>query len=118
MSDNSWYEKGELPPVGSVCKVQWVRVNSCEKEIHDIYNGENVFIVGHDEVTGTEVAVFRLERNHELKPYYSLVSDCFLPIKTERELAIDEMISHMDSAWHKDLAAQLYDAGYRKTTPD
>lgn len=100
--DNSWYERGELPPVGCVCMC----TNSTEPvEVlrHRVNN------------TGTPVAAVMNTKTFHLFWTYT-----FSPIKTEREKAIDEMrtISGVGADfWSLTLrpfAELLYDEGWRK----
>lgn len=108
MSDNSWYEKGELPPVGTECEVLrasgW---NRCE-------------IKAHMKEAGNTCAVYQMynswgfDSNHER----------YRPIKTEREIAIEDLkktvvyssesILSLSGTAAKQIATALYDAGYRK----
>jgi hypothetical protein len=111
--DNSWFERGELPPAGAVCEVLWNEgrmeylrtkvfgVNEHGQPIHRFDEGPKKFEYQADPlvtVLGTRV---------------------FRPIRTERELAIEEMTAIMKGATtglvlFEDGAAKLYDAGYRK----
>lgn len=97
--DNSWHEKGELPPVGTVCYC---------------YNGtdewDRVTIVGID----GEAAVF-----NDAGKYNSAMAVCFRPFRSEREKFVD---SAYESLCAKGFTPQsddvdyffaLYDAGCR-----
>lgn len=102
-----WYKNGELPPVGVVCEVYSDRPHHSYK--HHVCL--SVRIVAHD----GDVAVYFVE---SLQEYYALVARCFRPLRTERDKAIDEMVSSvlavMNSDLQRRLCEDLYDAGYRK----
>lgn len=107
--DNSWHERGEFPPAGCECEAfvneenKWVRF-----EVIAIRDG---FVMGwcRESLCG-----FQSDEKSE-----------FRPIRTEREKAIDEMLSVYagkddGKPIHprcKLLAEMLYDAGYRKVNP-
>lgn len=99
--DGSWHECGELPPVG------------CECEVFDGDDWVQSFIVGRsrsgDVVVQTRTGYF--EASHAK----------FRPLRTEREKAIDEMLSVIPSVvnekHHIQVFGLLYDAGYRKVNP-
>ena len=99
--DNSWHERGELPPVGCECEVfvsdenKWMRF-----EVIAIRDG---YALGWCR----EISCgFQSNEKHE-----------FRPLRIEREKDIDEMVSIIKGAAFQDpefTAAILYDAGYRK----
>jgi hypothetical protein len=103
--DNGWFERGELPPVGAACEftlganAPWYQC-----EIKYVIRGDGVVMKripgGDEQYCGL------LHRNP--------VS--FRPIRTEREVAIEEMCKDVDlhvSVFELE-AGKLYDAGYRK----
>lgn len=100
--DNSWCERGELPPIGTICemiddKKTWLE---CEIIAH-----KNSFCIG-----------WISSRN---APFYTDDKSEFRPLRTEREKAISEMKSlcAYPGSWnstYKSFADALYDAGYRK----
>lgn len=99
--DNSWHERGELPPVGcecsAVCDGQWVTVEVLRHRVNNA--GMNVAAV-------MSCASFNV-----------FWATDFRPIRTEREKAIDEManlIARSVFGSAKCQAEKLYDAGYRK----
>ncbi len=94
--DNNWFERGELPPVGVECEVRVAdRWNPC-------------FMIGFN------------RKGNSVIEYGSAiveVDNCeFRPIRTGRELAIEEMcqVAGVDGLMFGLVAAKLYDAGYRK----
>lgn len=125
--DNSWYERGELPPVG--CECEFIRKEECDL-IRGVASGDAVEILAHyspclDDVI---VAVFSYKVNNREQRgrlVEQAVSMCFRPLRTEREKAIDEMVSGYQSAKGdkpvhprvRAFAEYLYDAGYRKVKP-
>ena len=108
--DNSWFERGELPPVGCECQF-----------FSDGYDGE-----------WFDWCIFRglatcggliIEHHHRTSPSRVTValfdpsSTKFRPLRTEREKAIDEMIAaidHIKEGNFQTFIGALYDAGYRK----
>ena len=102
--DNSWYERGELPPVGCECSAMrdgnWVKVEVLRHRVNK--NGMNV------------AAVMNCDS------FNVFWATDFRPLRTEREKAIDEMVSIIKGAAFQDpefTASILYDAGYRKVKP-
>lgn len=102
--DNSWYERGELPPVGVYChghvtqEDKWIQIE----------------VIAHREghVLGWA--------NGEKRGFSANNVKCFRPLRTEREKAIDELASvsgirARDGA--REIAERIYDAGYRKVKP-
>ena len=105
--DNSWHERGELPPVGCECL---------------ILNGETVKIISHGSISCLPVAFYP----YGMDGLYSAApASSFRPPRTEREKAIDEMayefIDHYGDPKggerYLKIATKLYDAGYRKVKP-
>lgn len=114
MSDNSWYEKGELPTVGTPC-------------IHKTY-GKGFVIAKH--YFDDEVIIFANHKDCGELHYAN--STELIPIKTERELAIEDLVriaesaaakmtnqTYIDSKSMQDsykiaVISAIYDAGYRK----
>ena len=104
--DSSWHERGELPPVGCECEVftsddkKWMRF-----EVIAIRDGH---VLGWCSENSCG--------------YQSNEKSEFRPLRTEREKAIDEMVSvildydgyMMTSATAELVARQLYDSGYHK----
>ena len=106
--DNSWYERGELPPVGCECEIK----HKCWVEFQRVsvlaITSEYVIISGHPTPAREQ--------------HYHLRDITFRPLCTEREKAIDEMKSlcAYPGSWHstyKSFAEALYAAGYRKVKP-
>ena len=108
---NEWFERGELPPVGTECEVlnhQFTSNAAWEKctiifmgKFKCIYNSESCHErVGSVELTGA------IE---------------FRPICTEREKAIDAAINIIKKSkeWtFKEIMAELYDAGSLRLPED
>ena len=101
--DNSWYERGELPPVGTICKMiddknTWLE---CEIVAH-----KNSFCIG-----------WISSRN---APFYTDDKSEFRPFHTERENVIkqmDEALRNRGSAISDVILGELYDAGFRMVKP-
>lgn len=117
--DNSWFERGELPPVGEVVTLNSINPNNYWA--HHV--GAKLTIVSHDKDTrGTGIAVYRIVDRDGFNEYHGLVAHAFRPIRTERELAIEEMmktinvIDFVGTPHHlaSEISAIMYDSGYRK----
>lgn len=98
--DNSWHERGELPPAGTECEI--------------LVNGkwDCVYVVGVSR-SGNPVC----------EDSNSVICECiacqFRPLRNEREMAIDEMllaIDHIKEGNFETFIGALYDAGYRKVS--
>ena len=99
--DNAWYERGELPPVGTICEMLDDRAAWCECKI-----------IAHED--GACIG-WMTSRN---SPFYTYNRDEFRPLCTEREKAIDELIVLVGDiekypTW-RDAIVGIIDAGYRK----
>lgn len=102
--DNSWHDRGELPPVGTICEMlddknTWLE---CEIIAH-----KNSFCIG-----------WVSSRN---APFYTDDKSDFHPLRTEREKAIDELNALVGDiekypTW-RDAIAGIIDYGYRKGKP-
>ena len=118
-----WHKNGELPPVGEVCifdpngRTEFFD----ERAINAI--GKEVSIISHVKFNGAvgSVAVFMCDTGG-VAIVRTANQDCFRPLRTERDKAIDEMVCefidhHGDPKGgerYLGIAAKLYDAGYRK----
>ena len=120
-ADNSWYERGELPPVG--CECEWVDDSWVDGADGVCYPdvGCVVFVCEHKETPGGDViAVFTWPNGDGLGVAASRMPADFSPLRTEREKAIEDMSRVMhehDSVINDDTLGALYDAGYRKVAP-
>ena len=108
MSNNEWFECGELPPVGTECEIKMPRIwKKCK-------------IMGSAEEYGIPVVLVQVGKRAFLT---SGTHHSFRPIKSEREKAIDEIKSIIvsqgwlsaDGTVSGEIAAKIYDAGFRKT---
>ncbi|WP_429069093.1 hypothetical protein [Aeromonas veronii] len=113
--NNHWFDRGELPPVGVECEFHGgARVG---REWPDsLKDGAKVKVLCHYTPCMRPVAVFSFDI-----PGGKLTSQaseaCFRPIRTERDLAVDEMMKDAGALqWEtpKSIMLSLYDAGYRK----
>lgn len=98
--DNSWYERGELPPVGCVCMCA---------------NSENPVEVLRHRINNIGIPVAAVI---DTKSSHLFWAQMFRPIKTEREKAIDELnvlVGDIEKypTW-RDAIAAIIDAGYHK----
>ena len=108
--DNSWHERGELPPVGVPVELWWGGSFA--------YNCEFITRRGHHYV------MWNLDA--DIPDASDYMNSEFRPLRTERDKAIDEMIgilkakfdrSGIDGITVADIVDELYDAGYRKINP-
>lgn len=120
-----WHKNGELPPVGEVC--EFVRTGDVDWH-KQLNTGTEVTILAHYSPCndGEIVAVFCYKVCDEFEEGRIVdqgVKICFRPLRTERDKEIDEIIStakrigwnsEMASQIIGEVAAELYDAGYRK----
>ena len=100
---SSWYERGELPPVGCVCEYKpnndWVK---CKV----LFAGDSLYVLGVQEF---ELCVRVLDVE-------------FRPLRTEREKAIDSLIEIIcaggelskDGSAAREIAERIHDAGVLK----
>ena len=100
--NNSWYERGDLPPVGcecsAMCDGNWVKVEVLRHRVNN--SGMNVAAV-------MNCASFNV-----------FWATDFRPLRTEREKAVDELIVLVGDiekypTW-RDAIVGIIDAGYRK----
>ena len=104
--DNSWHERGELPPVGAVC------------EAH--ITSENLW-VEIEVVAHRDGYVLGWCRNEKCGYHGSEKSD-FRPLRTEREKAIDALIDIICAGGYftrrdgaaREIAERIHDAGMLK----
>lgn len=107
--DNSWHERGELPPVGTKCEV----LNN------ELYNPawKKCTII----FRGMYKCIYSAESRSEIGGNVGITDAIrFRPLRTEREKAIDEMllaIDHIKEGNFETFIGALYDAGYRKVKP-
>ncbi|MGL4757432.1 MAG: hypothetical protein ACRCXB_34195 [Aeromonadaceae bacterium] len=123
MSSN-WHKNGELPPVGEVCifdpngRTEFFD----EKAISAI--GKEVSIISHVKFKGgvRSVAVFMCDTGG-IAIVRSANETCFRPLRTERDMVVDEMmrIAPSEAKWNvafELFCGELYDQGYRKELSD
>ncbi len=119
--DNSWFERGELPPVGMECEF----IRHDDVHWHDkLTTGSRVKTLAHYSPCddGVMVAVFSFDASDDVETGSEVdqgVVLCFRPIRTEREKVIEEMKQHCPypGSWnstYKQFAEALHEAGYRK----
>ena len=100
--DNSWHERGELPPVGTICEM-----------IDDRATWRECKIIAHED--GACIGWIASLNS----PFYTYDKSEFRPLRTEREKAIDEMVKlighgYMSAEMAKELVIKMCDAGYHK----
>ena len=102
--DNSWHERGELPPAGVPVELWWGGSFAFNCEF--ITRRRHHYVMWNLDADRPDAADYM---NSE-----------FRPVRTEREKAIDEMadlIAKSVFGSAKCQAEKLYDAGYRKVKP-
>lgn len=99
--DNGWFERGELPPVGTACEIH-----------HQLWSGGKYEAVKISEIT-KDYLIVEYERYEQ---HYLRKGMSFRHIRTERDLAIDEMmkVAATNCGNLEDFCDALYRAGYRK----
>lgn len=110
--DNLWHERGELPPVGVPVELWWG--GSFAYNCEFITRRGHHYVMWNLDADRPDAADYM---NSEFRPL-SLLS----PLRTERENAIDEMVSvildydgyMITSATAELVARQLHYAGYHK----
>lgn len=102
--DNGWFERGELPPVGTACEA-FGKFPTSPCEII-AYSPEQVAIRWLDNGL---LDVIDLKTG-------DIPSIGFRPIRTERQLTVDEMMAVAAANFGnlETCCEALYDAGYRK----
>lgn len=108
--DNSWHERGELPPVGVPVEL-WLGgsfAHNCEF----ISKRGNNYVLWNLDSDKPDCADYM---NSQFRPLSPLK-----PLRTEREKAIDEMVKlighgYMSAEMAKELAIKMHDAGLRMT---
>ena len=112
--ENSWHDRGEFPPVG------------CECEVKDGGEWRKTHIVGFDDdgycVHTTPWNSLARDYDGDMNQYNFRPLSPLSPLRTEREKAIDEMVSvildydgyMITSATAELVARQLHYAGYHK----
>lgn len=121
--DNSWHERGELPPVG--CKCEWIDESGVDGPAGSLYPcvGDVVSVCAHKQTPGGDIiAIFTWARGDGLGVAASRMPADFRPLRTDREKAIDSLIGIICAGGYltsrdgaaKAIAERIYDAGYRK----
>ena len=104
--DNSWHERGELPPVGyecsAVCDGQWVTVEVLRHRVNN---------AGMNSAAVMSCASFNV-----------FWATDFRPLRTEREKAFDEIAALVRNGlvspeMAKEFAVKMYDAGLKVVNP-
>ncbi|BBU05085.1 hypothetical protein [Aeromonas veronii] len=119
---NDWFERGELPPVGTECEFCGGTGDADDPWHPDLMDGDRVTVIAHFECGICTLAAFTFKsRNPNIATVLVEQANygCFRPIRTERDKAIDEMKQHCPhhGSWDtvgRIYAEALYDAGYRK----
>lgn len=108
-----WYKNGKLPPVGEA-----VMLNSTNQNDYWSHHvGAELTVVAHDKDSrGVGIAVYRFVDADGYNEYHGLVAHAFMPLRTEREKAIDEMVDFLAERRGsvEDIATHLYENGYRR----
>ncbi|WP_421220308.1 hypothetical protein [Aeromonas enteropelogenes] len=120
--DVHWFERGELPPVGTECEFCGGAGDADDPWHPDLMDGDRVTVIAHFECGICTLAAFTFKsRNPNIATVLVEQANygCFRPIRTERDKAIDEMKQHCPhhGSWDavgRIYAEALYDAGYRK----
>lgn len=101
--DNSWHERGEFPPVGTICEM-----------IDDKNTWLECEVISHKD--GSCIGWIPSRK----APFYTYDKSEFRPLRTEREKAVEEMLDAAHQKGRvisKDACEIIYDTGYRKSNP-
>lgn len=119
--DAHWFERGELPPVGTECEFCGGTGDADDPWHPDLMDGDRVTVIAHFECGICTLAAFTFKsRNQNIATVLVEQANygCFRPIRTERDMAVDEMmkctLGVMNQETQRRLFEDLYDAGYRK----
>jgi len=102
---SDWHKNGELPPVGEVCEIQ-----------HKCWNKDHFDVV----TILAKTVEYVIVGYSTFEQHYSIKDVSFIPLKTAREKAIDEIVLLANSiGWNSeksneiiiDVAGAIYDAG-------
>lgn len=113
---SDWHKNGELPPVGEVCIFDPTGGECYFNDDELKAKGHQVCIIAHTKYkqSSGSVAVFKWDLD-ECSGVSSANACSFRPIRTEREKAIDEMVSLVEPlATYREFAGAIYDAGMYK----
>ena len=111
--DNAWFERGELPPIGSIC----------EHEPSGFSNEWfSVEVLAHKEFKGHDTGLLVVFATEDDVSFSS--GECFRPIKSPERTAAEERAAYCDRIYgvlsqaerkdkRSDMAEALYDAGLR-----
>lgn len=113
---SDWHKNGELPPVGEVCIFDPTGGECYFNDDELKAKGHQVCILAHTKYKQeyVSVAVFKWDLD-ECCGVSSANACSFRPIRTEREKAIDEMVSLVEPlATYREFAGAIYDAGMYK----
>lgn len=101
-----------LPPVGTVCEVNYLNKGWVECEI-----------IAHFEQLKDTVAAFTVKRKNGIKEVEAYLGFAFRPIKTQEQRELEQMCADIDDAFNNDdglktttrmIAEHLNAKGYRK----
>jgi hypothetical protein len=101
--DNSWHERGELPPVGTIC------------ESYDFTHSQWAKVKTLDAITGSlEIACVTID---ESEAYGRLFFGCkFRPIKSERDKFVEAALGiaeEVGRANYRTIFSKMHDAGFK-----
>ena len=113
-----WHKNGELPPVGEVCIFSPPPCSEhCFPDSTLKAKGKEVLIIAHTRFNRAvgDVAVMKWDFG-DSGGVCSANQMCFIPLLTERDKAIDEMVDCLGYRWAncEEIAEHLYENGYRK----
>ena len=113
---SDWHKNGELPPVGEVCIFDPTGGECYFNDDELKAKGHQVCILAHTKYRQSyeSVAVFKWDLD-ECSGVSSANACSFRPIRTERDKAINEMVSLVEPlATYREFAGAIYDAGMYK----
>ncbi len=112
MSNNDWHEKGELPPVGSKVIVNYL--HGSFDYVTNMNGREAKILIHKKNPKGRTCAVFCTLDSDGYEEFHALTAGNFLPLKSDRDLAIEAastIFINTRSDVLSECLGRLYDAG-------
>ena len=117
--NNDWYEKDEVPPVGTKCKfIGSSAQNSFLRSIGDV----DCEIVAHTITPDKHntAALFHYKDSEGINRYHAVIAGYFRPLYTETDKLVDEAeldIRSLSPELDRQVIRKMIEAGYRKIKP-
>lgn len=112
---NDWFERGELPPVGTECEFCGGTGDADDPWHPDLMDGDRVTVIAHFECGICTLAAFTFKsRNPNIATVQVEQANygCFRPIRTERDVLIDVLAKAGVVAYGNLIADAILAAGF------